>query len=72
MIRKPIVYERDGRAYVRPVGRGIHFTDGDEECVEDAIERAAAKAAGESAPFGWSGYVRLKIRVEVEIDEDQT
>lgn len=66
------VFEREGRAYVRPVGRGVHFTEGDETYIEEAIEEMAAKAAGTLAPFGWSGYIRLKVRIEVEPDEDQS
>ena len=66
------VYEREGRAYVRPVGRGIHFTDGNREYIEEAIEEAAAKAAGKLAPFGWSGYVNLKVRIEIELAEDES
>lgn len=63
--RIPTVYEREGRVYVRPVGRGVHFTDGDEDYIERVIEDMAAKASGQLAPFGWSGYAHLKIRIEV-------
>lgn len=64
-----MIYEREGRAYVRPIGRGVHFTDGDEEYIEAGIERMAAKVAGKRGQFGWSGYIRLKVRIEVEPEE---
>lgn len=64
------VYEREGEAYVRPVGRGVYFVDGEEDYIDDIVERMAAKAAGSLSPFGWSGYIRLKVRVEVELDPE--
>lgn len=49
------IYDRDGRIYVRPVGRGVHFTDGDGAYLDEIIERLV----------GGDGYAHLKLRIEV-------
>lgn len=52
-------YEREGRVYVRPLGRGTHFIDGDEAYLDDIMERLV----------GGSGYGYLRLHIDFEPDE---
>ena len=50
-----LIYDRDGRVYVRPVGRGVHFVDGDEAYLDEIVERLV----------GGGVYAHVKLRLEV-------